>query len=90
MKKQRIQTTLGWAEYYTMDDVYEANMGFYVKLPDMDSEYEFVVPKDKIGDDKDVHVYNYIAGFQQGRHVGRWEKGRKLRDLFDEIKRLTN
>jgi len=87
MNTFKLETIIGDVEYYVMDDVYPDSLAIFVKFENEESENEFLVKKLKYtraGLDAFVDVY--ARGYKQGRWRGMWEKAKKVRELFLEIK----
>ena len=89
MRQKTIQTKQGKTTYYIMTDTYENMISFHVKFPDELQENEFVVPKEIILSEevKDMLVVLFGSSYEKGRQRGRWEKAKKLGELFNALKR---
>ena len=88
MKQKTIQTKQGETTYYIMTDTYENMVSFYVEFPNELQENEFVVPKSIILSEevKDMLVVLFGNSYEKGRQRGRWEKAKKLGELFNALK----
>lgn len=90
MESKSIGTQYGAAKYYRLmeEGSYTRVM---VKFENEESENEFVIESFLVPDEERLGsaVQIYGAGYKQGRHRGMWEKAKKLKSLFDQIRMET-
>jgi hypothetical protein len=87
MKQKTIKTDRGETSYYTMTGNYEGMLSFHVKFEKELQECEFALPLNKIPEEQhDFMVMLFARGYEQGRQRGRWEKSKKLGELFHALK----
>ena len=90
MKKKRVNTKLGEACFYVMDDVYPDRITVFVKYEKTDQENEFSVSPDLAESGIRDLVILHAHSFSQGRYYGLWEKGKQLRELIRGITTLAS
>ena len=93
MKHNTILTKKGKTSYYTMDDIYPEMLTFFVKYDDELSENEFSVPMNLMRvnnltvTEKEYLVILFTNSYEKGRQRGRWEKAKKIGELFSSFQR---
>lgn len=87
MKSTTVNTKRGMVSYYTMSGVNQGMLTFCVKFEDNVSECNFLLPEEEMTlKEKDRAVILFTEGYEQGRIRGRWEKSKRLGELFNALK----
>ena len=85
MEKQKVATQYGEVSYYIELGEHQG-LTFYMTLKS-GIEVTFKVSEDFLNaEEQDQRVHLFMSGYGQGRRRGSWEKAKRIKELFEDIK----